>query len=179
MVIKERLNKKSLKLLALLLTSMLIATVSATVYRYLYIDGSITVSGAYLIWIEGTDAPADASISGSTVTIDLDVEAGTPVNFTECLFLKNANESGFFNLNITVTTNVLSSDFDDAKMHIYENFTSPGTWQYNATMDLTNPNDYYYGSLAGGQYFRMTFEVNATTTANGNKPFDIQVEYWA
>jgi len=172
-------HKKSLKFITLLITSLLIATVSATTYRYLYIDGRITVGEAYMEWILGNDAPADASISGTTATLDLHVEQGTPLNFTEALFLKNKNETGSFNINITVKNAVLSADFQRAKMHIYQNWSGPiNNWTYVDTLDLTNANDYYYGSLAAGKYLRMTFEVNATI-ATGTKLFYIQVEYWA
>lgn len=166
--------KKSLKLVVLMISSLLIATASATVYRYMYIDGSITVSSPKLVWILGGDAPADATISGTTATIDLDVEQGTPINFTEALFLKNNNATGSFNINITMTTAVSSSDFTEAKMHINENST--GSWQYVDTLDLTDSTDFYYGSLAAGNYLRMTFEVNATI-ASGTRNFDIQVRY--
>ncbi len=169
-------HKKSLKLVVLMLGWLLIATASATVYRYMYIDGSITVGGAEMVWILGDDAPGDASIAGSTATIDLDVEQGTPINFTECLYLKNNGTSGSVNYNITMTSAVSSGDFERAKMHIYENYTTPGSWIFLNTFDLTDSTDYYAGSLSWGNYTRMTFEVNATI-ATGSRSFDIQVEY--
>jgi len=165
--------KRSIKFITLLIISLLIATVSADVYRYMYIDGSITVSSSKLIWIQGADVP-DATISGSTVTLDLSVEQGTPLNFTEALFLKNVNASGSFNYNITITQPVSSDDFQRAKIHINENTTT--SWTYVDTLDLTNATDFHYGSLGFGEYLRMTFEVNATLSA-GPYNFDIQVEY--
>ncbi len=173
----KRINtKKSLKFLGLLLSSLLIATVSAATYRYLYIDGSISVTAAKLIWIEGGDFPGDGSISGSTAIIDLDVEEGTPLNFTETLFLKNQNATGSFTYNITLLTNVGSGDFQKAQMHIYENYTTP--WTYLDTIDLTNAADYYSNSLSAGDFLRMTFDINATI-ASGTRNFNVQVEYWA
>jgi hypothetical protein len=172
-----KLNTKRLaKIITLAITSLLIATASAEVYKYLYIDGSITVGSAQMVWILGDDAPGDGSISGSTATIDLDVEQGTPVNFTEVLFLKN-DGSVTYNYNITLSTVVAGADFDEAKMHIYENDTTPGTWTYLDTIDLTNSADYYASTLAAGNYTRMSFEVAATASASGVKPFDVQVEY--
>lgn len=169
--------KKSLKFLTLLITAMIIATVSAQVYRYMYIDGSVTISSAKMIWILGADAPSDGSIDGSTATVDLDVEQAAPVNFTEALFLKNDNATGSFSLLVNVTTAVLVADFTECKMHIYENSTTPGVWTYVDTLDLTDDTDYYSGSLAAGDYLRMTFEVEAGASATGTKPFDVQVRY--
>jgi hypothetical protein len=170
-------SKKILKFVTLLITSMLIATVSATTYRYMYIDGSIIVSSAKILWIKGSDVP-DSTISGSTAIVNLNVEQGTPLNFTEALFLKNANDTGSFDYNITITQPLSASDFERAKMHIYENYTVSGTWTYIDTMDLTNANDFRDGSLAYGNYLRMTIEVNATI-ASGTRNFDVQVQYWA
>ena len=176
MNLKKIRSKKSLKFLGLLISSLLIATVSATTFRYLYIDGSIEVGTQYMIWILGNDAPSGASISGTTAIVDFKVEQGTPINFTEALFLKNQNATGSFTYNITVLTNVDSGDFQKAQMHIYENYTTP--WTYLDTIDLTNATDYYSDSLAYGDYLRMTFDINATI-ASGTEYFDVQVEYWA
>jgi len=179
MNIKKIRSRKSLKFLGLLISSLLIATVSAATYRYLYIDGSIVVGTQYMSWILGTDAPPGASISGTTAITNFNVEEGTPINFTEALFLKNNNATGSFTYNITISTNVSSSEFQRAQMHIFQNWTGPATnWTYVDTLDLTNPDDYYSSSLAYGKYLRMTFEINATI-ASGTKEFNVQVEYWA
>ena len=180
MNVKKIRSRKALKLLGLLISAMLIATVSAVTYRYLYIDGSITVGGQYMSWILGVDAPGDASISGTTAIMDFHVEEGTPLNFTEALFLKNNNSTGSFNYNLTISQNVLSTDFQRAQMHIYQNWTGPASnWTFVDTMDLTNATDFYQASLAGGKYLRMTFEINATIASGQSRSFDIQLEYWA
>jgi hypothetical protein len=170
--------KKSAKLVFLLISAILIATASAATYRYMYIDGSVTVGTAKLIWIEGADSPGDATISGSTYTTDLDVEPGTPLNFTECVFLKN-QDSTAHNMTISVTTAVLASDFTEAKMHIYSNST--GSWVFVDTLDMTTSDSYetYTGNtpLGAGNYYQMTFEISATATASGTYNFDVQVEY--
>ena len=170
--------KRTLKFVTLLITSLLIATVSAQVYTYLYIDGSVTIGTEKLIWIKGADAPADATISGGTVTMDLDVQPGYKQNFTECLFLKNQDTSAH-NLTINVTTSVSSSTFDSFKIYIYENSTS--SWQHVATLDVTTSDSYetYTGNtpLTAGGFYRFTFEVAAKTGASGTVNFDIEVRY--
>lgn len=176
MDLKKINRRKSLKLLALLASSLLIATASAEIYRYMYIDGSITVGSAQMVWILGSDAPGDATIAGSTATVDLDVEQGTPINFTECLFLKNNGTGGALNYNVTISTAVSSSNFQEAKMHVFENATVPGTWTFNGTLDLTDSADFHASALGQSDYLRMTFEVNATI-ASGTEAFDIQVRY--
>jgi hypothetical protein len=178
MNLKRIRSRKSLKFLALLISSILISTVSAATYRYLYIDGSITVGTQMMVWILGSDAPSGASISGTTAIVDFSVEQGTPINFTEALFLKNQNTTGSFTYNITILTNVDSGEFQKAQMHIYENYTAGPAWTYLDTIDLTSASDYYSNSLAADDYLRMTFDINATI-ASGTRDFDVQVEYWA
>ncbi len=171
-------SKKLIKLATLVISSLLIATVSAATYRYMYIDGSVTVGTELLLWIEGDDAPAGTSIAGSTVTIDFPVEQGTPQNFTNCLYLKN-QDTAAHNMTISLTTNVSSSDFDEFGIHIYENTTA--SWVFVVTLDVTTADSYetYTGNtpLVASGYYLMTFEVAADALASGSYDFDIQVEY--
>jgi len=165
--------KKSLKIVTLLITAILIATVSADVYRYMYIDGSITVGSAKLVWLEGTDV--DSSITGSTAVVNLNVEDEIPINFTEALFLKNVDGgANSYTYTISVSTPLSSSDFEVAKIHVYENYTTP--WTYLGTVDLTSSSSTYQNTLADGNYLRLTIEVKAIQDSI-SRNFDVQVEY--
>jgi len=173
--------KKSLKIVTLLLSAIIIASVSAATYNYMYIDGSITVGSAKLIWIAGADAPGDITLAGGTVTMDLDVQPGVNQNFTEALFLKN-QDTASHNLTITVTTALSSDDFDIANAFIYENATVPGTWTHLDTLTLTTADDQYSSytgntPLVNGGYYRFTFEIQADLAASGQYSLDIQVVY--
>ena len=171
--------RKYLKIVTLVITAALIGSVSAATYVYMYIDGSITIGSAKMVWIEGADAPGDTSISGGTVTMDLDVQPGVIQNFTECLFLKN-QDTAAHNLTITVTTNVSTSTFDTFKIYIYKNST--GSWASVDTLDGTIVAD-QYSSYTGNTplitsgYYRLTFEVKAKTGTSGTVNFDIQTRY--
>ena len=139
------------------------------------INGSITVGFATLKWYLGSDAPGDASIVGNTAIIDLDVQQETPCNFTEVLFLKNKHSTRTYQIDICVDMAVLGSDFDEAKMHIYENWTASPDWTYVDSIDLTDGSDTYTGFLAAGNVTRVSFEINATASASGTKPFRVLV----
>jgi len=155
----------------------------------LYIDGSITIGSLLsellqstssmtleqgLKWVVGMDSPSDTTINGNTVLIDLDVENGTVMNFTECLFLKNDSDDSF-SLLISIPTAVSASDFDRCNIYVYQN--SSGVWEFADTLILTNPTGTYSGSLAAGCYLRFSFEVQTRSDTTGSKPFDIQVRY--
>lgn len=165
--------RKSLKFMTLLATSLLIATVSAEIYRYMYLEGSIIVGAQQLVWLPGEDV--SAVIVGSTASISLRVENATPMIFTRALYLKNNNDTVTFNYKISVLQALSSSDFEVAKIHIYDN--SSGTWQYRDTIDLTDSSDYTVDTLAPGEYLRFTIEVKAIKD-NISRNFKVQVEYW-
>jgi hypothetical protein len=167
--------KKSAKLVLLLLSSILIATVSAQVYRYMYIDGSVTVGTAKLVWIKGGGAPGDSAVSGSTYTVDLDVEPGTPLNFNACVYLKN-QDSVTHDMNISVTTAISAVYFTVCKMHIYTNST--GSWVYVDTLDMRTSDSIINSlSLDTLKYYRMDFEVSPTLSASGTYDFNIELQY--
>ena len=167
--------KKSLKIVTLLITAILIATASAQIYSYMYIQGSIEVTSAKLVWIEGSDVP-NCNITASTAALGVTVDQGTPVNFTEALFLQNANATGSFSYTISITDDLSPTDFERANMYVFQNNTGPTTWSYVDTLDLTSAADTVAGSLAAGVYLRMTLEINATV-ASGTSTFGVQVEY--
>jgi hypothetical protein len=171
--------KKCLKIATLVITALLIGSVSAYTYVYMYIDGSITIGTSKLIWLEGVDAPADTTVSGGTVIMNLDVQPAARQNFTECLFLKN-QDTADHNLTITVTTAVSTGTFDIFKIHIYKNST--GSWASVDTLDGTVLNDQYSTytgntPLITNGYYRLTFEVEAKAGTSGTSNFDVQVIY--
>ena len=171
--------KKSLKMVTLLITAILIATASAQIYSYMYIDGRITVGTAKLVWIAGENAPGDIDVTGGTVTMDLDVQPGVNQNFTEALFLMNQDGEDH-NMTITITVALSVSDFDIANAYIYKNTT--GSWAYVDTLTLTTASDQYSTytgntPLVAGGYYRFAFEIQADELASGPYDYDIEVVY--
>jgi hypothetical protein len=62
-------NKKSLKIVTLLVSSLLIATASATIYNYLNLSAGVGVEGLTLNW-DDTGIDTTATIEGVTCTIN-------------------------------------------------------------------------------------------------------------
>lgn len=65
--------KKSLKFVTLLISALLIATVSAAIYDYMYLNANVGVQGLTLEWISGADggaSDADAQINGVTAALN-------------------------------------------------------------------------------------------------------------
>lgn len=97
--------KKTLKLVTLLISALLIGTVSAQIYSYMYIEGSGTITSAELSWQLGATAPTGATIEGKYVkNLNLSIPTNTFKNFTDCLQLINDNATSItFGLDATVT----------------------------------------------------------------------------
>ena len=123
-------------------------------------------------WYLGPDATEDTYISGNTAIVDLDVEQGTPVNFTEVLFLKNEHSTKAYDVEISLSNAVPVSEFRECQMHVYENSTT--SWSFVDTVDLTDEADTFDGPLEAGCYLRMSFEVNAI--ANAGESYDFRVK---
>ncbi|MEM3464722.1 MAG: hypothetical protein QXL91_07640, partial [Candidatus Bathyarchaeia archaeon] len=112
--------KKSLKLITLLITSLLIATASAYTYTYLFMGVGITVTSQQIVWIK-----EGSVVSGGTVNMSFTVQQGVYTWYNETLYLKNTGSNT--NVNITVTNPASSSVFDICKVYVYENFTVQDT----------------------------------------------------
>jgi hypothetical protein len=165
--------KKNLKFVTLIIASLLIATASAAVYNYIYIDGSVTfTSGTGLKWIEGPDAPASTSISGSTVTLPFTVQNGSTTNYTYCLLVQNLDASDH-PIVINVTDDATASYYIEFNMFIFNNAT--GT-QIDVLNLLTS--DSYSGTIIASATWHLTFEIVAEpTSTSGSDAFYVQFRY--
>jgi len=102
---KKIRSMKALKFLGLLISAILIATVSAALYDYMYLDANVSVDGIYLKWVNGTDGyDAGTSISGLTAT--LGTLSGPPNGtrvYPDPVRLNNTHTSSPKTFNITVS----------------------------------------------------------------------------
>lgn len=167
--------KKSLKFITLLVTSIVIATVSAQTYTYMFMEGSISIGTQKIVWIkEGQE------ISGDTVTMSFTVEPEVVKSVNGSLYLKN-KDTADHNLTITVTDAVTGSNFKVCKIYIYDNFTQSGQWTFVDVLDVETLNDEYSTytdnkPLVDGGYYRFDFEIEAESTASSDS-FKITVRY--
>ena len=113
--------KKSMKFITLAVFAALIATVSAQVYSYMYIQGSGSITTGGMSWAKGATAPAGSSVSGVYVrNLNLSIQADTPKNFTDCLHLTNNDASPHtFSIAAKVTAGNISK-FTTFDMVVYQ-----------------------------------------------------------
>jgi len=160
---------KALKFITLLLTSILIATVSAAIYNQMYMNATpISVQAFALVFKNGTDASAAGTkIEGSTVTLTkMNAPKGGTNYYDDPVRLNNTHASTTYTLNITVqdcsgSTGNLSSII--VRIYNVTNGASIGNlivWNGTGTgSPLTNL------SIAPKVEWRFRWEITWKTTA--------------
>jgi len=113
--------KKCLKIVTLVITAVLIGSVSAATYSYMYIQGGGSITSGGLSWATGEDAPAGATVVGAYVTnMNFSIPVDSDMNFTDSLHLINADTSPHtFGIESTVTAGN-ASKFSAFDMVIYQ-----------------------------------------------------------
>jgi len=169
--------KKSLKFVTLLISAILIATVSAEIYSYMYIEGSGAITTQELKWVLGTSAPSGATVQGSYVkNLNLTIPMNSLLkNFTDCLRIVNDNATGItFDLEITSVYGDISK-FTTFNLIVYNSTDDP-----YATLDVKDQ-----GSIAsdlyikgGGAILYIRFEVTPVTDEiSGKIYFTVKLTY--
>jgi len=165
--------KKSLKLMTLITTSLLIAIASAQVYSYMYIKGSGTITTGGLSWQKGDSAPTGASIVGYTVeNLNLSIPQNQFKNFTDCLRIINNDETGhIFSLEVTAVTGN-SSKFTTFNLVVYNETGDYGT------LNLKTQGNSITGLYIGGsKTMYVRFEVVPATDQTGSMYFTVKLTY--
>jgi len=113
--------KKVIKLVILMISSVLIASVSADTYYSMFMDANIGVSGANKIYFtSGTDWTAGSTMGdgNQTVTLDLDGQNGTATIISDPVRIYN-NDTSAHSINLIL----LSWDGDSQSQLNYINIT--------------------------------------------------------
>jgi hypothetical protein len=177
--IKMKINyKRSLKFVTLLILSILIATVSATTYMYMYIQsGQISITTGGLQWLKGVEADG-ATISGATVTgLQLSVLNGTETFFNHTLYIKNTDQTTNHTFSIEVTSSSGNiSNFEYMYLKLYDNATD---LYKNCQLDLLNSTAKVSGlTIPENTVWRVSFHVKAYSTAtSGTVTFTVKITY--
>jgi hypothetical protein len=136
-------NRKSLKIITLLVSALLISTASATVYSYLYQNATVSVLPG-LKWGQGVDyAAAGATITGATCDITgMEGQAGSTTIYNPVTIVNTDDTNAIsFDLKITTAPAGETDSLDTLVVKLYEGATLKGTltiWSSGAQgSDLT------------------------------------------
>ena len=185
MNVKKIRSMKALKFLGLLISAMLIAAVSASMYNYMYIQGSGVASTAKgLKWELGAvgQYPSGTTIDGFTVK-DLNFSvAASPINYTDCLHIVNQDggESHLFNLRVMKSYGTGWSDFTEFNLVVFDG-DPEGTGTEQAVLDLSTQDAQTAGMTipaGAGTTWYILFEIVPIASPTGAKVyFEIELTY--
>jgi hypothetical protein len=147
--------KKSLKMSILLVSSLLIASASASYYRYLYISGTVTISAGGLAFVKGVEEAGTVEIDGSTATIALSLNNGTTNNITRHLYLKNLDNNKNYSVTINITDTADSTYYTTFNVIIYDNSTGESI----ATLNALSTSSSGPKTITGNQVWHITFYI--------------------
>jgi hypothetical protein len=166
--------KKSLKFITLLISAILIATVSATTYKYMFLEGTINIGTQELAWIkEGVE------ITGDTVSQTLTVTPDIEIAINDTLYLWNKDIAAH-HMKINVSTAAAATKFDIFRIYIYSNETTG--WVLRDYLNATTVNDGYStydisDALNAGYGYKFDYQIKATAGATGSTTFKLEVKY--
>jgi hypothetical protein len=126
--------KKTLKFVTLLISALLIATASATIYDYMYLDANVGVQGMALAWTLGADnETAGTQING--VTASLTELKGPPNGTRTYADPVRLNNTGASSVTFDLLVDTVGGDtgeLDSIYVRIYSLNTS--AWINNVTV---------------------------------------------
>jgi hypothetical protein len=113
--------KKSLKIMTLLASAVIIATASAQIYNYLNFSAGVGVEGLNLNWDEtGIDTGLDATIAGVTCTLTgLMGPAGGTRTYNNAIKL-TSTAATTFDIQVVSVTGVGTTDLTSIVVRIYD-----------------------------------------------------------
>jgi hypothetical protein len=116
-------NQKSLKIIALLVSALMISTASATIYNYLNLSAGVGVEGLTLAWNDtGIDSGLSATIAGATCTLNgLKGPAGGTRTYSNAIKLTSTAATTFDLevVSVETTTGAGTDNLDSIVINIY------------------------------------------------------------
>jgi hypothetical protein len=165
--------KKSLKLVTLSLASLLLATVSATVYNQLFQSGHVTATTYGVQWISGTDS-VGLNIAGATCSMSsLTAPVGGSRNYTDPVRLNNT-EAAQHTFNLAVVSVAGNTNHLD---YIYVRLYN-STGSYKGTLIVWNGSQgTYLNSLviAEHDYWKFEWDIKWGSSSIANDYIDVSL----
>lgn len=183
MEIKRILSSKSMKLLTLLLTSMLIASASAAVYYSLTWQPRVTVQSAPAVsFTSGDDTPAGSTVNSAWARLLFKSYPNATLTYDEGMNISNtdsvSHQIRLRHLSITpASSDPAVSNFTRIRFTlIARNGTTATTFEYNTTGDTWNtPATTNYYIIPNGQEWTLKVETLSPATATASTEANLQI----
>lgn len=164
--------KKSLKLVTLLIASLLIATVSASVYYSLSMTSTVTVAANQIYFVEGADnATAGVTLSGTlnaTATLSsLKAYANATTTYDDPIEVRNNATSGSTNIRLRhVSLTGAATQFVFINFTLKDGSTIKGSLNYTSNGSAWSiPSDTTFAAISANSQWKITIETKAVDGA--------------
>jgi hypothetical protein len=164
--------KKSLKIVTLLISAIIIGTVSATTFNYMFLNAGIGVEGLPLTWVEGGDGLTTLIEGGTCSLSGLQGPAGGTKTYTDAVEI-TATADTTFNLiaeSVTGSTGEMSSII----VKVYDGANLEGTltvWDGSSTGSPVNGL-----SILATETWTLQWEISWADGASGTVNVQLKVE---
>lgn len=171
-------QKKAIKLIALLITSLLIGFASVAAYSELFMYGTdITIGTAGVYFVDGANTTDIGSISGAGTEVTFDtitIEPGETRTYIQAVNITNsAGSPKTINMSFVSLSGPWSTNFDYINVTM---FNSTGTQKGNSVEIVSSGSNVTYSgaaSLPNGQEWTIRWIIKAKLTAVQNDAISI------
>jgi hypothetical protein len=175
--------KKSMKLLTLLLTSMLIATASAAVYYSLTAEPQVTVTGLTVKFTNGTDTSTGSTVYDTWCRLALKSYPNATLTYDEAVNLTNTDGSNAHSVqlrHVSITpdgSSYVGGNFTSMTFYLIdENGTQQTSFAYtNNGTDWTTPSATGYYSIPAGEDWAIKVETLSPAGATVGTVCNIEI----
>jgi hypothetical protein len=174
--------KKSLKIVALLITSLIIATGSVHAYNQLFMYGTITITDNRVILVAGTDTSTISTNgiedSGTTVTFDkINIAVDELLTYDDAVsILNNAGSAKDIDLTVTSLTGPFSTNFDYIYITVFDTTPAQAGNQIQMLPSGTNVTTTGTISIPDGQTWTVQWIIKASVDATASEAIAMTVE---
>jgi len=183
MEIKRILSSKSMKLVTLLLTSLLIASASAAVYYSLSFQPRVTVQGAPAVnFTSGDDTPAGSTVNSAWARLLFKSYPNATLTYDEGMNISNgdsvSHQIRLRHVSITPTSgNQAVSNFTLIRFTlIAQNGTTATTFEYSTSGDTWNtPATTSYYIIPNGQEWTLKVETLSPAAATASTEANLEI----
>jgi hypothetical protein len=165
-------SKKSLKIAALLIASLIIATVSANVYYSLSVTSTISVASTDVYFMPGTDSTSAGASMGSadntTITFtNLKAYPGITTTYSQAAIVRNNASSASYQIRMRpVSLTGAATNFVFVNFTLVEGTTTKASLNYTSDISSwTIPSETSFTSISANTNWSLVVETRAVTGA--------------
>jgi hypothetical protein len=174
--------KKSLKIVTLLITSIIIATGAVHAYSELFMYGTITITDSRVILVNGADTLTISTNGvenyGTTVTFDtISIAKDEILTYDEAVSIQNnAGSAKDIDLTVTGLTGPFSTNFDYIYIQVFDETPTEAGTQIQMLPSGSNVTTTGTISIPNGETWTVQWIIKASVDATATEAISMTVQ---